>query len=202
MFNKRLPEAAQNYVITLFSNRNLKVALTRTRHSKLGDYKPPQLKSYHRISINADLSPHVFLIIAIHELAHMLVWEKYGKKVSPHGIEWKQTFKELMLPLLNDQVFPLEILPMLAKHFLNPKASVTAAPMLFHALKNIGFPHHQTIFLKDIADNSYFKINNNKIFQRMGIKKRRILCKQLQNGKLYLVNPLCEVIIVEENAIF
>ncbi len=194
LFFENLPSASVAYVKSLISEKNLQIKLVYNRTSKLGDYRPPQLKTYHRISVNTDLNSHLQLMIFIHEFAHLIVWEKHHKKVAPHGKEWKITFKELMLPLLNDQVFPIDLLPLLAKYFLNPKASVMAAPILFHALKNHSLPNQTAVLLKDLPDESWFSLSNNKIYQRLGMKKSKVLCKQKMNGRLYLVHPYCEVI--------
>ena len=189
-----MPEASRRYIDELFSAENLEIIIKSGRHSKLGDYRPPQKKTFHRISINADLNPYLFLMITVHEFAHLKVWKKYGRKVTAHGIEWKNTFKELMLPLLNPQVFPTELLPLLSKYFINPRASVMGAPKLFLALKNIDKPDVEIILLKDIQNETWFTTPDLKLYQRIAIKKRRILCKQQKNGKLYLINPYCEVV--------
>ena len=193
-----LPEASRKYIDGLFSGENLQIILKSSRQTKLGDYRPPQKKPYHRISINADLNPYLFLMITVHEFAHLVVWKKYGRKVTAHGIEWKNIFSELMAPLLHEEVFPSELLPLLNKYFLNPRASVMGAPLLFHALKSIGRPSQEIILLKDIQNDIWFTTPDTKLYQRIGIKKRRILCKQQKNGKLYLIHPYCEVVPIQK----
>ena len=37
------------------------------------------------------------LFRSTHELAHLLAFEKYGRKISPHGEEWKSTFREMLI---------------------------------------------------------------------------------------------------------
>ncbi|TDA81831.1 sprT domain-containing protein, partial [Halomonas marinisediminis] len=77
----------------------------------------------HQITINANLNSYRFLITLIHEIAHFEAFEKYGRFIKPHGKEWKYTFQRLMLPLINPKVFPEQLLPLIANHFRNPKAS-------------------------------------------------------------------------------
>ena len=58
----------------------------------------------------------------VHEIAHYKTYKTYGR-VKPHGTDWKNTFKELMLPFVSPAMLSRYILPHLAKYLLNAKAS-------------------------------------------------------------------------------
>ncbi|HEX2607969.1 MAG TPA: SprT-like domain-containing protein, partial [Flavisolibacter sp.] len=73
---------------------HFKVHLTiaKERKSILGDYRHRTGNQNHRISINGNLNTYAFLITLLHELAHLLQFEKYGNRVAAHGKEWKNLF--------------------------------------------------------------------------------------------------------------
>ena len=62
-----------------------------------------------------DLNQYAFLITYLHEVAHLITYQKHKNKVAPHGKEWKNDFKIVLLPILNPQVFPDLLLKTLAR---------------------------------------------------------------------------------------
>ena len=85
---------------------NYQIAISRPRKSKLGDFRPPRLGQIARITMNADLGPFQFLTTLTHEIAHLIAWEKHGRRAAPHGKEWKAIFRELLLELAHLQAWP------------------------------------------------------------------------------------------------
>jgi hypothetical protein len=59
----------------------------------------------------------------IHEIAHLVAFENYGRNIKPHGQEWKHTFQQLMVPYIRPEIYPNHLLPLLARHFRNPSAT-------------------------------------------------------------------------------
>ena len=47
-----------------------------------------------------NLNPYRFLMTLVHEVAHLVAFQKYGRAIKPHGKEWKFTFQTLMLPFI------------------------------------------------------------------------------------------------------
>ena len=123
IFSDHLPDDAVHYCIDLWVENPFDFVLSKKRQTKAGDYRFDPRTAHHRITVNADLNRFNFLITLIHEIAHQHATLKYGIQRPPHGQTWKTTFKLLMLPLLNNIVFPDDILAKLAKHMKNPKAS-------------------------------------------------------------------------------
>ena len=66
----------------------------------------PKHAGKNLIKINRDLNQYSFLITLVHELAHASIWIKFGRRVKPHGDEWKSEFQRMMLPFLNPDFFP------------------------------------------------------------------------------------------------
>ena len=82
----------------------------------------------------------------IHEIAHHVTYQKFGR-VQPHGKEWKTVFQHLMLPLLDPEIYPTEILPHLANYLKNPKASTDADVNLSLALRGFEPENWKEVYL-------------------------------------------------------
>ena len=160
----------------------------KTRH---GDYKRLP-NGRHQITVNSNLNTYRFLITLIHEIAHFEAYKEYGRFIKPHGIEWKRTFQRLMLPFLNPDIFPNELLPFLAKHFKNPKASSDTDTSLALALKQFDETNDKT-FVFEIPLGKTFKLYNGRTFIKGNKRRKRIECVEVKSGKLYLFNPNAEV---------
>ena len=189
-----IPETAMHQVLKLLAHDNLVVKIKSERKTRHGDYmRLPNGK--HQITINSNLNTYRFLITLIHEVAHFEAYKSYGRFIKPHGIEWKRTFQYLMLPFLNPDIFPNHLLPLLARHFKNPKASSDTDVNLALALKQFDEPSNKT-YVFEVPLGSTFKLYNDKVF-KMGRKRvKRFECMEVKTGKLYLFNPNAEVEIV------
>jgi len=190
-----IPKNASTRVLKLLHHDNLVVKVKKERKTRHGDYRRlPNGK--HQITINSNLNPYCFLITLLHEIAHFEAYKTYGKFIKPHGLEWKRTFQHLMLPFLNPEVFPNNILPLLAKHFKNPKASSDTDTHLALALKQYDAPN-DNIYVFQVPFGSAFKLYNNKVFKKGQKRVKRFECIEVKTGKLYLFNPNVEVELIE-----
>ena len=150
----------------------------------------------HQITINSNLNVYRFLLTLIHEIAHFEAYKQFGRFVKPHGIEWKRNFQHLMLPFLNPEIFPNDLLPLLANHFKNPKASSDTDARLALALKQFDEPNDKT-YIFEVSFNSKFKLDNGKVFKKGNKRVKRYECIEIKTGKLYLFNPNAEVQLLE-----
>jgi hypothetical protein len=101
-----------------------------------------------------------------------------------------------MLPFLNPDVFPKELLPLLAKHFKNPKASSDTDARLSLALKQFDASNDKT-YVFEVPIGGNFKLYNGKVFKKGDTRTKRIECVEIGTGKLYLFNPNAEVELLE-----
>ena len=186
-----IPQAALQPCLELLSNHRVEVKAVNHRVSKHGDYKRTALGN-HQITVNSSLNPYRFLITLIHEIAHLKAFEVYGRRIKPHGGEWKHTFKELMLPFLRPDIFPSELLPHLAKHFINPKASSAVDAKLSLALNRYDEKDGR-IYLLDLPYGSIFSIHNGRQFKKGQQRVKRFECAELNSGRVYLFQPHTEV---------
>ena len=188
---KYIPQASVASVFQLITTHNIHLKIVSERVTRHGDYrKMPNGK--HQITVNSNLNSFRFLITLIHEIAHLIAFKKYGRAIKPHGIEWKRTFQQLMLPYLRPEIFPKKILPFLAIHFKNPKASSDTDVNLSLALKQYDAPNNKN-YIFEIPLGRRFRLYNGKIFKRGPRRVKRFECIEISSGKVYLFNPNAEV---------
>ncbi|MDA7707257.1 SprT-like domain-containing protein [Flavobacteriaceae bacterium] len=191
-----IPSAAFDQVTQLLLHDNLVVKIKKERKTRHGDYRRlPNGK--HQITINSNLNAYRFLITLIHEVAHFETYKAYGKMIKPHGLEWKLVFQHLMLPFIRPEVFPNDVLPLLAIHFKNPKASSDSDPVLALKLKQYDAPNGKT-FIFEVPEGSTFQLYNGKMFRKGPKRRTRFECTELSSGRLYVFNPNAEVELINE----
>jgi hypothetical protein len=189
--NNHIPAKSTSTINQLIDKNNVELKLVNERVTRHGDYrKLPNGK--HRITINKNLNEYRFLITLVHEIAHLEAFKSYGKLIKPHGKEWKHTFQRLMLPLLNPEIFPAVLLPKVAVHFKNPKASSDTDSILSLALKQYDPPNDKS-FIFEIPMGEKFRLYNGRVFERGKKRVKRFECLELATGRMYLFNPNAEV---------
>ncbi|WP_159800484.1 SprT-like domain-containing protein [Flavobacterium sp. MK4S-17] len=186
-----LPEHAVDSVFELIKVYGVHLKIVNERVTRHGDYRRDE-KGYHRITVNGSLNKYRFLITLVHEVAHLAAFEKYGRNIKPHGDEWKSTFQRLMVPFIRPEIFPPQLLPLLARHFRNPKASSDTDATLSLALKQFDEKSEKN-YIFEIPYGSSFRIYNGKIFKKGAQRVKRFECVEISTGKIYLFNPNAEV---------
>jgi len=188
-----VPAPSLDAVFDIIVENKIHLNIKRARSTKLGDFRPPTRGMPPRLSINGDLNPYAFLITLLHEIAHWLVWQNYSnyQDIAPHGLEWKRTYKALMEPFLNENIFPGSILTPLKKHMKNPKASSSSDIQLQRAIKvfNTG---EQVILLADLKEGDSFVLRGRQ-FVILKKNRTRFLCKDLLIGSKYMIHGLAEI---------
>ncbi|WP_313113040.1 SprT-like domain-containing protein [Aequorivita sediminis] len=191
ILEKYIPQASVVPVFELIKTYNVHLKIVNQRVTRHGDYRRMP-NGQHQITVNTSLNKYRFLITLIHEIAHLEAFEKYGKLIKPHGIEWKRTFQLLMLPYLRPEVFPNQLLPLLARHFKNPTASSDTDAKLSLALKQFD-PENDKNYIFEIPLGGSFRLYNGRIFKRGKKKVKRYECVEIATGRVYLFNPNAEV---------
>jgi hypothetical protein len=194
VLSKYIPGAAVATVFELIKQNDVTLKIVNQRVTRHGDYRRTNL-GQHQITINTSSNKYRFFVTLIHELAHLVAFKKFGRYIKPHGKEWKLTFQQLMLPYINPQVFPSELLPILALHFKNPKASSDTDTALSLALKKFD-PENDKNYVFEIPDGGVFRLYNGKLFKRGNKRVKRYECVEISTGKIYLFQPNAEVELI------
>jgi hypothetical protein len=186
---KYIPENAIPLVDELLKKNPITIKIVNKRTTKHGDFRKNK-DGLMQITINNSLNKYQFLLTLIHEIAHFVTHQQY-KIVKPHGKEWKQNFQHLMLPFLQPTIFPLQLLPYLAKYLKNPKASTGADVNLTFQLNKYNKTSNKK-FIYEIPEGSIFSFKNKNY--KKGIKRRtRYECIEIASKKVYLFNQNAEI---------
>lgn len=193
---KYLPETAVIPCFELIRGSHVHLKIVNERVTRHGDYRRRK-DGNHQITVNASLNKYRFLITLIHEIAHLVAFEKYGRNIKPHGLEWKRTFQYLMLPFIRPEVFPSQLLPLLARHFKNPKASSSTDAHLSIALKQYDEQQSEKSYVYELPIGSVFRIYNGKLFKKGNKRTKRYECAEISTGKMFLFQPNAEVELIK-----
>jgi len=196
VFKKFVPESAASYCDKLYQKLGFEFKVKKARQTKFGDYRFDPNGGKHTITINNDLNPYAFLVTYLHEIAHLVAFQQYGRRIKPHGKEWKESFKQVTLPVLNEVVFPQSVLLALKRYFKNPKASSCSDPALYTILKQFDAAEEGTVLLNQIEVGQHFSFNK-KVFVKVEKKRTRSICIEEKTKKKYLIAEIAEVRVVK-----
>jgi hypothetical protein len=191
-FEKFFPPEAVTYCFELWQKHNFKFIISKKRSSKLGDYRYHFIDKSHTITVNGDLNKFSFTVTFIHEVAHLVAGVEYGRKILPHGTEWKATFKSIMQPILHNKVFPPDVLVPLQLYLKNAGASSCSDPQLLKALQQYDHWNEGIVYLSNIEINETFEFNK-RVFKKLEIRRTRSLCVDVVTNKKYLVAEVAKV---------
>lgn len=190
-----LPEQGIDQVVNLIAAHKVKFRITNPRKTKFGDYRSQDREGFHSISVNGNLNPFAFYLTTLHEFAHLIAFSEYGNRIAPHGEEWKMTFSQLLTSGGAQNWFPEDVRRPLKNYIRNPKASSASDHELFLALRRHN-TKDQVPVVKDLLPGERFLLSG-RLFERGSVRRKRVECKEVASGKMYLVNAIAEVKKVE-----
>ena len=182
-----IPSNAEENIEDLINEHKLNLIVVSDRKTKRGDFRVYSNGS-KKITLNKDSNKFRFLITLLHEVAHQLVFQAFGNKVRPHGIEWKKIFKEISKPFLLESIFPLSILDAFKVYLRNPKSSTDLDLELSMSLSKFD-TLRDYFYLDKLEMGQFFLYKKKEIFKKISKKRKRYVCEKVSNGKLYLFQP-------------
>ena len=183
---EKIPLASVDYVKSLIYSENVIIKIKKTRKTKHGDFSVNK-NGLKLITINESLNKYRFLITLIHEISHYFTFKNYGKYIKPHGVEWKNTFRSLLLPVINSDVFPNDVLKTLAAYTKNPKASTDTDLNLSLTLNK--YNNNQSEYISSLSNGTVFKASNDRSYIMIKKLRKRYECMDVLTKKLYLFSP-------------
>ena len=196
IFDKYVPKVFSPVLADLLLASNVSFKVVKSRKTKLGDFRMSQIVKQPIITINRDLNQYSFLITSLHEFAHYHTFQKYGNSVLPHGKEWKEAFRILLLPVINSGQLPKDIETALMSSLVNTKASSCSDLPLSRTLHRYNNSVSSEYRLEELPKNATFALNN-RLFLKLNKRRTRYECKELSSGKIFLVHALATVIKTE-----
>ncbi len=195
------PEETIGQVSSMLKKHAVQLKITRERVSKLGDYRPPFQNLNHRITVNGNLGKHLLYLVFLHEMAHLIIWNRYGKSVSPHGPQWKQEFGSMLKQAVYLGYLPENLKIPVAAFADNVKATFAADPILWKNLKSLDERLASEITIEDIPADTFFMAANGRFFKKEEKLRKRYRCFCLNNKRRYLFHPMAVIKPVKEEDI-
>ena len=188
LLEKYLPNNCLPYLKKWFGDHSIHIKITKGRNSKLGDYRKMPDKS-HQITLNSTLQPPLFFFVLTHELAHLIAFENFGNRISPHGMEWKNTFRNMLLESIS--VYDEDLKPIILRFLKSPKANFMASPELVRYF-HIEDYADETSYIEDLEIKDKF-IYRKQTYIIEEKPKKNYLSTQLDTKKKYIFKPLARV---------
>lgn len=189
ILEKYLPPNALPILKNWFGNYIIHIKITRERSSKLGDYQKVGENKFV-ITINHNLQPELFFFVFTHEMAHLFAFEKYGRKtIAPHGKEWKDTFRRLLVETLN--IYSEEVQSLILDYAVSPKANFAAST----GLKRHFYPEkleEDEVFVEQLQLGEVFWFRETK-YRMENRRRKNFLCSKVSTGQEYIFRPLIKV---------
>jgi hypothetical protein len=193
-----LPPNTFDLVVNYLHQYKVHLTVTRERASVLGDYRNAIHQKNHRISVNGNLNKYGFLITLLHELAHLLTFEKYGHKVKAHGKEWKQLYSLLLADFLKQNIFPFDVSTALKNSLDNPAASSCSEEELMRVLSKYDVKKPGFYLIEQLASGVAFVTKDGRVFKKGEKLRKRYRCVEIKTGIAYLFSPVYEVKLLNE----
>ena len=197
-FKKYIPETFIDVVVDLFVQSSVRFKIVNGRKTKLGDFRAGLAGEKHQITVNGDLNPYAFLITTLHEFAHLNTYNSYKNSVNPHGDEWKNAFRQLLLPIIESGNLPEDIQRALIQSLVQTKASSCSDHQLSRVLHTYDKPIEGIEILERLPKNSTFALDG-RHFVKGDLRRKRFICQEVKTNKSYLVNALAKVYPMEKN---
>lgn len=198
---KYIPSEAVDCVFDFMDRNCVRLHITRQRATKLGDYRWPQTNHRtHEISVNGDLNPYKFLTVLLHEMAHLNCYLLHQTSVQPHGHEWQEEYRQLLLQYL--PCFPHDIAAILRRYTARIPLSRTIENELDQQLRHYDrdYRPEDDLTLDDLQPGDTFRLiaKPKHLFTAQERRRTRWLCLNLIDHRQYLVAGTAQVMIIAE----
>lgn len=188
-----LPDGTFEQVMAYIVEYKVHLTLTRERQSILGDYRHPDRKGGHRISVNGTLNKYAFLITLLHEIAHLITFIHFGNRVASHGKEWKGEFSKILKQFVGKGFLPADVEEAVRQSIQNPAASSCADDNLMRTLKRYDKRKENHFFVEQIPLHQLFRTKDGRIFKKGEKIRKRYRCEEVATSRIYLFSPIYEV---------
>lgn len=193
ILGNHLPAGAVDWVYGYLDRHKVHFHISRGRRTKLGDYRWVQPNHpFHEISVNGDLNPYLFLMVFLHEAAHLETHLKY-RDVQPHGHEWQGEYAALLRQHLG--LFPSEVQPLIVSYTSRIPLHRPTLQRIEDMLHTYDTAHTAALRLDSLPVGSRFRLVSKPelLFENIEHRRTRWLCREVTSGRQYLVNGHAEV---------
>lgn len=192
VLKKYVPLEYVDLVTDLLLKYRVVFKIVKPRKTKLGDFRAGIQGEKYQITVNGDLNKYSFLITTLHEFAHLITYDEYGRRAAPHGKEWKDNFSMLLVPMIRIGHLPKPIESALMNSLVNVKASSCTDVNLQRVLLTFDERNDNLTTLESLEKNSIFELNG-RLFEKGVLRRTRFMCKEQHGKRYFLVNRLAMV---------
>jgi SprT protein len=180
-----VPQESVAYCQDLLREKPILCSVSNPRASKWGDFRflGPE------ITVNKNLPESLFLLTLLHEIAHFHAYLAFGRKIAPHGKEWKTKFYYLCQPMIQQGAFG-NINELVRLHMRNPKATLGADARLHSAAMRLMGNNEKTVSQLTPGEEFTFRKQRYRIETTL---RKRIRCMQIATGKRFLFQPSVQI---------
>ena len=189
----RLLEGSEELVNSWLIASPVPVVLTKTRRSKHGDFRVPRQGRQAFVTINNDLHPVEFIITLAHEIAHFRNWKKLGRRVRPHGPEWRNEFRAMLLEMLKAGIVDREISAAIVQHYFKRKLIGSGSSEQLNRLLGKSPEVSGILRVADLPEGARFTLRSGKSFIKGRKLRKRYQCFDAVSSGIYTVHPMAEV---------
>ena len=200
ILSKYIPEEAAPLISKWIDFYKCDFKISKSRDTKLGDYRSPYNGDGHKISVNYNLNQYAFLVTTVHEFAHLITWNEHKHHAKPHGQEWKNNFKRMMTPFFELDVFPMDVKKAIVSYLQNPAASSCSDLNLYTTLRNYDQKDPSFISVEKIPHQHHFMMKNGREFKKLEKIRKRYRCIEVKTGLIYLFSPIAEVMLLNSES--
>jgi predicted SprT family Zn-dependent metalloprotease len=174
---EKLPEPLREILWSKINDLNITLEFSEHRNTKYGEWR--LFNGKQTISINYNLHPLQFFLTLTHEIAHSITWNMYGNLAKPHGKEWKQNYRNIVLPLMNKGFFSKEVEKVIIEHMKNPPACAGTCSEITKII------NPSVNLVKDVPVGTMFPYRGNFLV-KLHKKRTRWVCNDA-SGRSYLI---------------
>ncbi|HSV88282.1 MAG TPA: hypothetical protein VLH61_06535 [Bacteroidales bacterium] len=192
-----VPIEALDEVNRYINAYQLQLWVKSKRFGKLGDFRPQNNGRAARICINGNLNVYSFLLVFLHEIAHVIVFKQFGNSLSAHGKLWKDTFGYLLRDFAHKGYFHYSLTEAILSYSYRVKASGIGCPKLqrlLYAFDNHHPKEAREAFLEDLPETSLFLTKTGRLFRKEKKMRTRYRCFSVDNRRYYLFHPMTLVL--------
>lgn len=175
-----LPFELALFISERIVDNDIHFIVSKNRKSKLGDYRFDPKQDKHIISVNVGLSKVEFFVTSLHEFAHYFAFKNFGRRIRPHGEEWKREYRSLLQQALQHD-FQLEGLHSALLHEIKKPSVTHKKPLMDKPLRN------DEIVLKDLKNEAVFSLKGRR-FKKLELRRTRYFCQCVDSKRFYTIH--------------
>jgi hypothetical protein len=189
----RLLEGSEELVNSWLIASPVPILLAKARASKHGDFRVPRPGKPAYITMNHDLHPVEFLITLAHEIAHYRNWKNHGRRVRPHGPEWRNEFRSMLVEVLKAGIFEPDIASAVIQHYFKRVLIGSGSSEQLNRLLGKSKENNGALHVADLPEGARFTLKSGKSFIKGQKMRKRYQCREIVSSRIYSVHPLAEV---------